>query len=283
MNADPSPTGLMPGFSGEPAPHEHLGFRKAFRLHLGVVGALMLREVKTRFGRHRLGYIWAFIEPVSHIAFWFAMRSVMGMHVQVADMSTALFLATGVVTFIMFSDVASFVRGSISANRALLAFPIVRNIDAITARFLLESSVMIVVGVSTFALLIFFGAADLPANWGPIAVAVSGMLLLGLGFGTFNSITAILSPAYANFLGTINRFLYFGSGIMYAPESLPPEALEWIAWNPALHGVELFREGWSGIYQSSIADPLYLFLWGAGLLLVGLGLERTTRHIMREQ
>jgi len=273
----------MPGFPGEPAPPEHLGLRKAFRLHLGVVGALMLREVKTRFGRHRLGYIWAFIEPVSHIGFWFAIRSVMGMHMTVADMSSTLFLATGVITFIMFSDVASYVRGSIAGNRALLAFPIVRNIDAITARFLLESSVMLVVGTSTFALLVISGQAAWPAHWEEIALAVSGMLLLGLGFGAFNSIAAILSPAYANFLGTINRFLYFSSGVMYCPEHLPPEALQLIAWNPALHGVELFREGWSGVYQSSVADPLYLFLWGASLLLVGLCLERTTRHIMREQ
>jgi len=253
------------------------------RLHLGVVGALMLREIKTRFGRHRLGYIWAFIEPVSHIAFWFAIRSIMGMHAQVADMSATLFLATGIVPFIMFSDVASFVRGSIAGNRALLAFPIVRNIDAITARFILESSVMAVVGASTFVLLISIGSADWPARWDLLAVAVAGMLLLGLGFGTFNSITAILSPAYANFLGTINRVLYFASGLMYNPEALPPEIAEGIAWNPALHGVQLFREGYSGIYQCSYADPLYLFLWGAGLLLVGLVLERTTRHIMREQ
>ena len=31
---------------------------------LAVVNALILRETRTRFGRNRLGYLWAVIEPV---------------------------------------------------------------------------------------------------------------------------------------------------------------------------------------------------------------------------
>jgi len=279
---DPS-SQLIPGFTGVPAPPEHPSLRQAFRLHLSVVGALMMREVKTRFGRHRLGYIWAFIEPATHIGFWFLIRSFMGMNLVVADMSPELFLATGIVPFLLFSDVAGALRNSIAGNRALLAFPRVRNIDAIASRFILESSTMLVVGFCTFALMIYYGSAGWPARWDLLALAVAGLLLLGLGFGTFNAIATLLSPAYANILGSTQRILYFTSGLMYNPEALPPEILYWLSWNPTLHGVQLFREGYSDLYHCSVASFPYLLAWGTGLLLTGLILERSTRSIMREQ
>ena len=33
-----------------------------------VIFALMLREVRTRFGRTQVGYLWALLEPITYIA-----------------------------------------------------------------------------------------------------------------------------------------------------------------------------------------------------------------------
>ena len=38
-------------------------FPQAARTQLRVIGALMLRELHTRFGRHNLGYLWLVGEP----------------------------------------------------------------------------------------------------------------------------------------------------------------------------------------------------------------------------
>src|SRR4051794_33212892 len=35
-----------------------------FRIQTRVIGALMLREMGTRFGRDNLGYVWLFLEPM---------------------------------------------------------------------------------------------------------------------------------------------------------------------------------------------------------------------------
>lgn len=38
------------------------------RLQLRVLHALMLREMITRYGSSRLGYLWALLEPIGFIA-----------------------------------------------------------------------------------------------------------------------------------------------------------------------------------------------------------------------
>jgi hypothetical protein len=44
------------------------GVAEMFDLRSRMIGALLLREARTRFGRSSLGYLWAVIEPVSHVA-----------------------------------------------------------------------------------------------------------------------------------------------------------------------------------------------------------------------
>lgn len=44
------------------------GFRERLRNQCRVVHALIIRETRTRFGESRLGYGWALLEPILHIA-----------------------------------------------------------------------------------------------------------------------------------------------------------------------------------------------------------------------
>ena len=41
---------------------------EAFSIQLRVIGALILREIRGRFGRAKLGYLWAIFEPLMHIS-----------------------------------------------------------------------------------------------------------------------------------------------------------------------------------------------------------------------
>ena len=63
-----------------------------------VVYALALRETRTRFGAHRLGYFWALLEPLFWIiTFWGLFRVVN----RAAPMGMAVvpFLVTGIVPY----------------------------------------------------------------------------------------------------------------------------------------------------------------------------------------
>ena len=41
--------------------------RNIWQIQTAVLYALFIREIQTRFGGFRLGIIWAFLEPISHI------------------------------------------------------------------------------------------------------------------------------------------------------------------------------------------------------------------------
>ncbi|HAX2293506.1 TPA: ABC transporter permease, partial [Escherichia coli] len=41
--------------------------RSGFEVQKAAVHALFLRELRTRFGKYRLGYLWAVLEPAAHL------------------------------------------------------------------------------------------------------------------------------------------------------------------------------------------------------------------------
>ncbi|MEM6662293.1 MAG: sugar ABC transporter permease, partial [Pseudomonadota bacterium] len=104
---------------------------------LRVVHALMLREMITRYGSSRLGYLWAVIEPVGFIALLSVVFSQIA-HAPPVGKSFPLFYATGYIAFHWVMETAGIVSRSIHVNRPLLVFPAVTPIDTLLARFLLQ-------------------------------------------------------------------------------------------------------------------------------------------------
>ena len=39
-------------------------FTTSLRIQRRIIGALLLRELLTRFGRHNIGFLWLFVEPM---------------------------------------------------------------------------------------------------------------------------------------------------------------------------------------------------------------------------
>ena len=56
-----------------------------------VVTAMMLREVKTRFGRHRFGFVWVLIEPIVFLTGFLAIRMALETHAPFGE-NLALFV-----------------------------------------------------------------------------------------------------------------------------------------------------------------------------------------------
>jgi capsular polysaccharide transport system permease protein len=256
--------------------------REGLREQTTVVWALMMREVMTRFGRYKLGYLWAFLEPVVHISVWFVIRILIRDRGGTADMSAWLFLGSGIMPFLMFMGMSGYVGGAFSANRGLLAFPPVKPMDTIISRFLLEATILIVVAVALFSGMVMFGVALWPDSLLTLIAAGGGMMLLGVGFGLCKAIGSAFFPVVNHFNLILTRTLYLTSGLMYDPEKLPPDLQYWISFNPCLHGIQLFRHGYSHLYVTTLADPWYLYAWALGLLTLGLLLERLTRHRMKD-
>ena len=251
-------------------------FTKALLCQARVVGALILREMRVRFGRSQLGYLWAVAEPLAYVAAFSAMFHFMDRHPPFGN-SMALFFAAGVLPFQLFRNLGNQLAGSFSANQALLTYPIVQPIDTVVSRTILEvatSLFIILIVVSSF---VISGSAPMPQNILRLFEALALLTLLGFGFGLASAVLITRINAWQNVSRLIMAPLLFLSGVFYSLDSLPMEARAILVWNPLIHGVEMFRDGYYSNYRAGEVAPMYLFICGLLLTFVALTLERTIR------
>jgi capsular polysaccharide transport system permease protein len=242
-----------------------------------VVHAIALRETRTRFGQHQLGYLWAVMEPLFWIATFATFFALIGREAP-NGMSVVPFLATGIIAYELVMKTAERVSSSIEANKALLFYPQVQPLDLILARGGLE----IATGVGVFGIIVGGHALmeqrieiddPLRAMWG---MGLAGAL--GIAFGTVMCSLSVLSKTVDRVKGPLLRPLFWISGLFFTADHLPSAFSKVALYNPILHCVEIVRDGWFAQYHAQQASETYVLVWIIGLAFVGLTLERAVRH-----
>jgi len=240
-----------------------------------VVHALMLREARTRFGKQRLGYLWAFAEPLFLLlALWF-FYDLVGRRNPV-NASMPAFLLTGIFPFMAFRS--SGVRGAtaVQSNTPLLVHPMVQPFSIVTSRVVLELVTYMAVALVFVAVLwIYFGEplagfADEPLN---LAMAVIGLSVLSFAFGVFNAGVSQIIGFWPEVIKATGRGLFFISGVFFTMDSLPPRLREIIMLNPVAHVIEWIRSAALPGFDSLHYDPVYPFIWAGWLLACGLFID----------
>ena len=126
-------------------------------VQIRILEALMLRDIKTRFGGSEWGIVVAVGWPLSHVLLLLVINVGLGRIAPYGD-SAALWFATGVVPFMAFNYMSRFIMMGIVLNRPLLAFPVVKITDILFARAMVE-----VLNAGVVILIIFgiFWASDI--------------------------------------------------------------------------------------------------------------------------
>ncbi len=245
-----------------------------------VIYAIMLRDIRTRFGHTRLGYLWAIMEPMSHLATLGTMFYLINHSPPPLGNSMFLFYITGLVPYLMFSHVSHDMMGAVDGGGAMLQLPIVKRTDVIAAHALRQLATELIVGMVIFSMAGLLGAQGMPSDPLTTGAAVLLLWLLATGIGCVNVVVVGLFPSYETFYAALTRLLYFASGIYYTPITMPPVFREWLVWNPVLQGIEMFRSGFYHQYDPHWLDVNYLVLWAVGSIAMGFALERALRARM---
>ena len=243
-----------------------------------VIHALVLREVNVKFARHRLGYLWAFVEPVAFIAAFALILSVGGRSLP-AGMPAVPFLVTGIIPFFLFRDVATATLRGVSANKALLVYPQVTAFDVMIARLLLEIATAIVVFV---ALLVVMSGIGIEVRIERPVEAFGWLIVMGFagfGFGAACGALEPLFPAVERIVpAVVLRPLFWISGVFFTSGMLPPDLRDLALWNPLLHIIELLRSAFFREFENQhAAYPYALFSVLIAVFLAAL-LHRALRR-----
>lgn len=252
--------------------------RPPLQIMRSVIFALFIRELRTRFGMYRLGYAWALLEPALHIVilsivFGFGVRSAL------PGIDFPIFLITGIVPWLLFSNIVSRSLTAVTANTGLFNYRQVRPFDAVMTRILLEA----IIHSLTFATLMLIAAwlgyqVALENPLGLFAL-IALLLMFTTGAGLIVAVAGTLHEEVAKFIPFLLRPLYFISGIFFPLEIVPREYHDYLLWNPLLHAMELMRDVWFAEYQTTGGSWFYLAAVSLGTMTLGMLLYR--RHWVR--
>lgn len=236
--------------------------------YLHVLHALMLRDMRTRFGGTLWGYGMVVLWPCVHIFFLIGIYTFQHIPAPIGN-SAPLFFATGAVPVLIFQYISREVMKATIINKPLTYYPQVKLFDLILARVLVEIVTGFLGLIVVVSLLTALGNDPRPAN---SFLAVTGYLAaisLGIGVGVINVAIVGFFPGWLMGYALFNILMYVASGVMFMPSFLPEKAYYWMKYNPALQLAEWMR---SAYYPSAglKIDYLYVVMWSFTCLTIGL-------------
>lgn len=251
-------------------PYRPIKRRSGLAVMMAALHALIMREMQTRFGSYRLGYLWAPLEVGLQVVIYLVVFGAI-MNRVLPGMVYPLFLVAGIIPFFMFQRNATRALGAVEANKGLLMYRAVRHIDVVLARCLLE----LIIYFFTFWLLLgimwlFFGLSFSISALHVVFLCWAGMFLFSVGFALIMMIVGFYGGEISKFLSIFFTILYFTSGIIYSIHIVPEPYLSYLLYNPIIHNIELMRHALSPTYPIYHIDIWYFVKWTAAVNFFGL-------------
>lgn len=245
-----------------------------------AIGALMLREITTTYGRSPGGYIWAILEPAAGITLLTLVFSI-GFRAPPLGTSFALFYAAGVLPLILYTDISSKLAQTVQFSRALLTYPRVTFLDALIARFVLNVLTQMVVHFIVLGFILIFLRPTTTLDYSKIGQAYLLTLALAMGIGTMNSFLTLAYPVWQTAWSILNRPLFLISCVFFIFESVPQPFADYLWFNPIVHIAGLMRDGFYPFYQPTYVSVAYPLGIAAVTTMAGLFLlNRYHRDIL---
>lgn len=246
-----------------------------------VMKAVVLRDMRTRFFNHGLGFLLVAIWPLCHLFALLLIAKFAGRTNPLGE-SMNVFLATGLIPTLAFMYVSRFMSYSLVLNRPLLAIPAVKILDVLFARAFLEITGACLTLLFIISLLTLLGENPVPHDLEQAVLAYMSVLLLAVGVGSLVGVMCMFFQFFVTLYALFLILIYISSGSLFVVSLMPSQLAYALSWSPVVQGVEWMREAYYETYHSQVLDKGYLLAWGLGSLCLGLSLERLLRHKMLE-
>src|ERR1039457_6484233 len=242
-------------------------------IQMRVIGALLMREVLTRYGRHNIGFMWLFVEPMLFTlgvtALWTFAKANHG-----SNLPIVAFAITGYSSVLLWRNMPARCVGAVEPNLSLMYHRNVKVIDVFAARLLLEAAGATTSFIVLSIMFISIGWMQPPQDifkillgWFMLAWFGASLALL---MGCLSARTEIVEKLWHP-----TAYLLFPlSGAGFMVDWLPPTAQKILLCLPMVHGVEILREGYFGNLVRSHYNIPYMASFCLGLTILALAQER---------
>jgi len=237
--------------------------------HLRIIGALMMRETVTRYGRQGLGLLWLIGEPLLFcfgvIIMWSIIKPPYEHGIRIAA-----FVMTGYSCLLLLRHLVAANLNALQANVGLLYHRRITVLHIYISRCALEILSTTLSFIVVYSALIVAGQMTLPYD--PLLLYGGWLLLswIGTGLALCFAGLALRSEMFERIAPLLSYGLIPLSGVFVMMAWLPPHYREAILTVPIVHAVEMVRGGVFGDAVRPYYNPTYAIAWAAVLTLAGL-------------
>lgn len=248
----------------------------AITRHTRVIGALVMREMTTRYGRQGLGFAWIMGEPLIFcfgvLILWTATKPAYEHGVRLAP-----FVMTGYMSLILIRHFIALLASALQANLGLMYHRQVAPLHLLFSRALLELGGATGAFMVVYAVLLALNQVHLPHDY---LLLYSGWLLLAwtaMGFALVLTGVAMRYEIMEKLVPVISYVLIPISGAFYMVSWLPPSAQAYVMYIPFVHGIEMVRAGVFGEFVATHYNIPYALFTGAIMNIIGLLIIASSR------
>lgn len=254
--------------------------RSGIEVMYASIRALFLRELQTRFGHYRIGYVWALIEPTLNVIFLLVAFGALAERT-LPGIDYTVFLINGILPFYAFMRSSTKAIGAVQSNQGLLSYRNVKPFDTVLSRTILETLLYFICYILLSLAVIWFGAKISFSYIPQLLFYWFILFLFNIGFACIMMVIGELSDEVGKFISAIFILVYFMSGAMIPLHIVPEQYLIYFLWNPVAHILELMRHAVAPSYQLLNGASLsYVIVSTIIILFLGLALNQVFNRYM---
>jgi capsular polysaccharide transport system permease protein len=253
--------------------------QSAWSIQKRVIGALMLREITTRFGRENIGFLWIMGEPL----LFAILVGIMWTYLHGSSehgVSVMAFVVSGYIPLTMFRHAVSKSIALFVANNSLMYHRQIGIYDFIFVRFLIEMIGSMMAYLFVAVILMTLDYFPIPADFG---LLIFGWLLysfITLSLCLIIAPLSEMSEVLEKFMPVVTYIMIPFSGTFNMASWLSPNVREVLLYSPFVTAMELMR---AGIFGDKVT-PYYNFPIALGtplvFSLIGFALCRRIRRYL---
>jgi capsular polysaccharide transport system permease protein len=254
-----------------------LALKRFFQEQKEILLAVILQDMKTRYGSSYLSYLVAILWPFSHMAVLIIAYMIINHYAPVGD-DPFIFVATAVIPYMLCLYPSRLIAMSILINRPFLSYNVVSPQHLIFARVVLEffnlTIVMLVVASICYAL----ETNIVPLSLIDAATALFASISFGIALGFFFAVmVAVFGQVFLMLIILIMIVLYVGS-FPFVPEYiLASNSREYLSYNPIFCLIKWLRSAYYPSYQLDDIPKFYVVTLSIGFIFFGALSERFAR------
>ncbi|NTW55700.1 MAG: ABC transporter permease [Chlorobiaceae bacterium] len=240
-----------------------------------VIGALLMREIITRYGRNNIGFLWLFVEPALYTIvitlIWHYTRAG-----RITSLPITAMAVTGYISIQLWRNIVGRVKNAVSVNNAILFHRNIKVLDVFISRTLLEVFGAFFSFVVVSTIFINVGWMGYPED--TLKIILAFLILSWFGASLALNLGSLISrfPIFDRIWKPISYALFILSGLFFIVDWLPPDGRHIVLLFPMAHGLELLRDGYFGSMFTAHYDIGYAAICCLGMTLSGLLLLNLT-------